>query len=163
MNGDVPEWDVLVDERGRVSFAHPAVARAYLRGKFAGKACVALFREVRQKRSDRQNRGFHAMVWPWLMAKPGWTIGRLKMFALGEVFGWIDLTHPLTGQVFTIPAETSTADLSVGQFCELIEGVLVMAAEQDGVVLVAPDEYRRAKEAEAKRLAREARKKEAAA
>lgn len=40
---DIPEFELTVDERGHVRFAHPAQAHAYLRGKFAGQVIVGQF------------------------------------------------------------------------------------------------------------------------
>ena len=157
MTADIPEWEILVDDTGRVSFAHPRPAHAYLRAKFAGQCIVAQFYEHRAKRSDRQSRGFHAMVKPWLLAEErrGWSIEALKLWCLGETFGYLELVHPLSGEVLRFPAEMHTSKLSVGQFSDLIERTLELAAEE-GVVLTAPDEYRRAKEAAAKKAARKA-------
>ena len=76
-----------------------------------------------------------------------------QMAALAELFSQM---------VIYLPAETSTARLSKAKFCTLIEGVLEMAAEQDGIYLDAPDQYRKAKQQEARRLARLAQKGQAA-
>lgn len=157
MTADIPEWEMLIDDTGRVAFAHPRPAHAYLRTKFAGQCIVAQFYEHRAKRSDRQSRGFHAMVTPWLLAEErrGWSIEALKLWCLGETFGYLEMVHPLTGEVLRFPAEMHTSKLTVGQFSELIERTLELAAEE-GVILVAPDEYRRAKEAAARKAAKKA-------
>ena len=55
MTADIPEFELTVDDRGHVRFAHPAQAHAYLRGKFAGQVIVGQFYPHREKRSDRQN------------------------------------------------------------------------------------------------------------
>jgi len=154
VTSDIPEWDLTVDTEGRVTFAHPGQAHAYLRRlrATAGEVIVGQFYEVRAKRSDRQNRAFHAMVTPWLQyhAKEGWTLGALKQFLLGRVFDWLEFVDPQTGEVTKVLAEPHTSTLSVGQFVELIDRTLELAAE-DGVLLVAPDEYTKAKEAARKR------------
>ena len=157
---DVPEFSMRLTEDGRVSFVHLAQARGYLRRLFrqCGEHIVGQFYEFQAQRSGRQNRAYHALCNEWLLHKPGWRIGALKLFGLGEVFGYLEVPHPVTGEVLLFPAETSTAKLSVGKFCQLIEWVLEAAAEKDGVVLQSPDEYRRAKEAAAKKAARAARK-----
>lgn len=162
-NSDLPEFDVTVDDQGRVRFAHQSQARAYLRAKFAGQCIVAQFYEHRAKRSDRQSRGFHAMVRPWLdcESRGGWSIEALKFYALGETFGYLEYVHPGTGEVYRIPAEMHTSKLSVGQFCLLMERTAELAAE-DGVVLVMPDEYRKAKEKAQRQAARAAQKGRAA-
>lgn len=160
MSADIPEFELTVDERGHVRFAHPAQAHAYLRGKFAGQVIVGQFYPHREKRNDRQNRGFHAMVAPWAKAE-GHRIDDLKDDLLEAVFGTIEVTSLVTGEVRKVLAEPHTSKLTVGQFSELIDRTLEIAAEQ-GVILVAPDEYRRAKEKERRRLERAAQKGRAA-
>ena len=160
MSADIPEFELTVDERGHVRFAHPAQAHAYLRGKFAGQAIVGQFYPHREKRNDRQNRGFHAMVAPWAKAE-GHRIDDLKDDLLEAVFGTLEVTSLVTGEVRKVLAEPHTSKLTVGQFSELIDRTLAIAAEQ-GVILVAPDEYRRAKEKERRRLERAAQKGRAA-
>lgn len=161
MPADIPQFEMTLAADGRVTFVHGPQARAYLRGLFktAGGLIVATFAEIRATRSLRQSRGFHAMVKPWLASESrgGWTIEALKLWALGEVFGYLEMTHPLTGEVLRFPAEPHTSKLSVGQFCELIDRTLELAAEE-GVWLQAPDEYRKAKAAEARKAEREARR-----
>lgn len=154
MTSDVPEWDLSVDEQGRLTFAHPAQAHAYLRGQLKGQHIVGQFYAHRAKRSQRQNKGFHAMVWPWAKAE-GHRIEDLKDDLLGVVFGYLEVTSLVTGEVKQVLAEPHTSTLSVGQFCELIDRTLEIAAEH-GVILFAPDEYRRAKAARDKQAARAA-------
>lgn len=160
MTADIPEFELTVDDRGHVRFAHPAQAHAYLRGKFAGQVIVGQFYPHREKRSDRQNRGFHAMVAPWAKAE-GHRIDDLKDDLLEEVFGTVETVSLVTGEVRQVLAEPHTSKLTVGQFCELVDRTLEIAAAQ-GVILVAPDEYRRTKEKERRRLERAAQKGQAA-
>ena len=157
-NADHPEWELLVDDTGRLTFAHPAQARAYLRAKFAGQCIVGQFYEHRSKRSDRQNRAGHALCWEWLRWREGWTLGALKLYALGGCFGYLEVVHPVTGEILLFPAKPHSSELTVEEFCKWIDWILQHAAEEDGVVLVAPDEYRRAREALARKAARETRK-----
>lgn len=149
---DIPEFDVIISPDGRVSFAHAAQARAYLRGKFAGQCIVAQFYEHRTKRSGAQNRGFHVLASAWAKER-GWRIEDLKQFLLARVFGWIEFADPLSGEVCKVLAEPHTSALTMGQFCELIETTLELAAE-DGVVLLAPDEFRRQRAALARKAER---------
>lgn len=148
-HADIPEWEVNIGDDGRVSFAHASQARAYLRGKFKGQCIVAQFYPHRVKRSQRQNDGFHAMISPWAKQE-GHEMVDLKADLLGHVFGYIETVSLITGEARETLAEPSTSRLTVGQFCELIERTLDIAAEA-GVILVAPDEYRRQREAKAKR------------
>jgi hypothetical protein len=154
VTSNVPEFDVLVNDDGTVKFAHAGQAHAWLR-QFAGQVIIGQFYEVRAKRTDRQNRAFHAMLTPWLVSRSvdGWTIEALKQFLLGRVFGFHEFVDPQTGEVIKVLAEPHTSKLSVQQFCDLIDRTLELAAE-DGVFLTAPDEYRRAKQAADRRLRR---------
>lgn len=151
MTSDVPEFEVNVDSLGRVSFAHPGQARAYLRAKFGGSCIVAQFYEHRDKRTDRQNRAFHACITPWAKER-GWEIDALKQFLLKRTFGVHEFTDPTTGEVIEVLAEPHTSKLSVRQFVDLVDRTLELAAE-DGVFLVIGDEYLKAK-AKAERQAR---------
>ena len=157
-HADVPEFEIQVDANGRPKFAHPALAYAYLR-RFAGTLIAGQFFEFRTKRSERQSRGYHAMVKPWLHgeARGGWSIEALKLWALGETFGYLEYTLPKSGEVFRFPAKPHTAQLTVGEFSELIERTLEFAIEED-VMLTPPDEYKRAKATAAKQAERDARK-----
>lgn len=158
MNGDIPEFDVSVAEDGRVSFVHAPQARAYLRRlrQAEGEHFICQIYPHRAKRSDRQNRGFHAMISPWAR-EGGHRIDDLKRDLLEAVFGTLEVTSAVTGEVRQVLAEPHTSKLTVGQFCELIDRTLELAAEQ-GVMLVAPDEYLKAKEAAAKQAARKAKR-----
>ena len=164
MSADIPEFELTVDERGHVRFAHPAQAHAYLRAKFAGQAIVAQFYEHRAKRSDRQNRAAHALIVQWIAqseALRGQSIEDVKQWLLSRAFGWHEIVDGTTGEVIKVLAEPHTSKLTVGQFCEFIELILNLAAE-DGVVLTPPDQYRTAKEKERRRLERAAQKGRAA-
>lgn len=156
---EIPEFEVLIDASGRVSFAHPGQARAWLRSKFAGQCIVAQFYEHGKKKTDRQSRGFHAMLQPW--AAQGHRIEDLKHDLLEAIFGTIEVTSPVTGEVKHVLAEPHTSTLTRRQYIQLIDQTLEIAAGC-GVLLMAPDEYRRAKEAEARKAARAASKGQAA-
>lgn len=152
MTSEVPEFELNVSTEGCLTFAHPGQAHAYLRGKFAGQCIVGQFYEHRAKRSGLQNRALHALASAWGRER-GWRIEDLKQFLLAKVFGWLEFIDPLTGEVYKVLAEPHTSTLKMGQFCELIEATLELAAE-DGVVLLAPDEFKRQKAALARREAR---------
>lgn len=160
---DIPEWEVTIDAEGRVAFAHPKQARAWLKHAHAGEVIVAQFYPHGTKRSGKQSRGFHAMVKPWLHSESrgGWSIETLKLWVLGEVFGYLEMTHPLTGEVLRFPAEPHTSTLTVGQFCELIDRTLELAADE-GVILTPPDEWKKLRERQAKKAAKAAEKGRAA-
>lgn len=151
MTSDIPEFEVLIDTQGRVSFAHPGQARGYLK-RFAGQCLVSQFYEHRTKRSERQNRAFHACITPWANGR-GWEIDALKQFLLKRTFGTHEFVDPITGEVIEVLAEPHTSKLSVGQFVRLIDRTLELAAE-DGYVLLIGDEYTKAKRAMERQAAR---------
>lgn len=155
MTNDIPEFEVSVDAQGRPRFAHPPQGYAYLK-RFAGQTIAGQFYEFRAKRSNRQNRAFHALISGWALAK-GWEIETMKQWLLSRAFGWLEIVDVETGEVLKVLAEPHTSKLNVSQFCLLIERTLELAA-YDGIVLMAPDEYRKAKQAAAKQAERAARK-----
>jgi hypothetical protein len=130
------------------------VRAAQLASRFPDTSVEVEIREFQEKRSDRQNRAFHAMVSPWAKER-GWRIEALKQFLLKQVFGVLEFTDPRTGEVHEVLAEPHTSKLKVSKFAELIEATLELAAE-DGLFLMAPDEYRRAKQAAARKAAKAA-------
>ena len=100
MVAEIPEFDVSVGEDGRVSFVHAPQARAYLRRlrQAEGEHLVLQIYPHRAKRSDRQNRAFHACITPWAKER-GWQVDTLKQFLLGETFGWLEFVHPVSAEV----------------------------------------------------------------
>ena len=143
-------------QQGRLHLDFRKQFDAYLR-QFEGYEVEVEVRRRREKRSLRQNAGFHAMVTPWVLSE-GYPIEDLKRDLLREVFGVLEVSvSPVDGKPREILAQPHTSDLSVREFCELIERTLEIAAGC-GVLLQAPDEYRKAKEALAKAEARKAKK-----
>lgn len=140
---------------GGIDYELPAkVRRLHVARRFGGRSVEVEIREFQAQRTARQNKGFHAMVTPWARER-GWGIEALKQFLLKEVFGVLEFVNPQTGEVVPVLAEPHTSTLTVAQFRELIERTLELAA-YDGVFLVAPDEYRRQREAAAKKALRRA-------
>jgi hypothetical protein len=115
--------------------------RAFVAKKFSGQEIVIEVRPRRQQRSQLQNAGFHAMIQPWAREE-GHAIDDLKLQLLTHVFGTKEVVNAITGEVVTMPKQLHTSTLTVGEFSELVEQTLIIAAEC-GVILVAPDEYRR--------------------
>ena len=152
-HADTPEFELNIDALGRVRFQHPKQAHAYLK-RYAGELIVGQFYPVRAKRSDRQNRAAHVLLLAWARER-GWAVDALKQFVLGRVFGWLEFPDPQSGEVLKVLAEPHSSTLSVGQFVEFIDQILVLAAE-DGVWLQAPDEYRKAMATVRKRAERKA-------
>jgi hypothetical protein len=143
----------FVTPEGKLLLDFPSAFKAFVR-KFAGDEVELEIRRKREKRSLRQNAAYHAMITPWCREE-GHAIDELKRDLLMEIFGTEEHTNPITGVVTLVPKEARTSHLSVTDFCQLIEETMRIAAEC-GYVLVAPDEYRKAKEQAQKKAARQA-------
>ena len=137
------------DKEGRIHLDYPKVQKAYCQARFAGQAVDVIVAPQGQRQSRLQSAGFHAMVQPWAREE-GHRIEDLKIDLLRAIFGEIDHTNPITGEVTKVLAEPHTSKLNRAQYSELIERTLEIAAEC-GFVLVAPNEYRKAKERKAKK------------
>ena len=135
---------------GRLILDFPAQFKAFVK-RFQGCEVELEIREKREKRSHAQNSGFHAMITPWCRDE-GHAIDELKRDLLREIFGTVEYTSPISGEVSLVPAKAHTSSLSVQEFCLLIEETMRIAAEC-GYVLVSPAEYKEAK-AEAEKAAR---------
>lgn len=141
----------VVTDTGDLEFEFKGQQRAYCLRHFGVGTCLDVeIREHREKRSDRQNKAMWALLNEWCKAADqGWRPDDLKDAVMGIVFGTIEITQPLTGVIVKTPARLRTSHLNVTDFCKVVEAILELAAEQD-VYLMAPDEFRRAKEAAAK-------------
>lgn len=154
-----------LDERGDLKFEFEAQQRAYCLKNYGAGACLDVdIREHREKRTDRQNRALWALLGEWCrLADQGWRPDDLKDVMLGKTFGTIERVMPLTGVIVMVNAEPHSSRLGVSKFCELIECILETAAmSEPSIYLMAPDEYRKAKEQALKMAAREQRKATAA-
>lgn len=130
-----------------LSLDRPEQFSRYVRAKLKGEDVELEIRKRRTKRSDRQNRAYHAMLTPWAMSE-GHHIEDLKDDCLREVFGEREVVNVITGEVKKVLKEPHTSTLTVAQFNELMERTVEIAADC-GVILELPDEYkaRKAKEA----------------
>jgi len=145
--------------RGDLRFEFQGQQRAFCLKSFGAGGCVDVeIREHREKRTDRQNRALWALLSEWCSkAHQGWYPDDLKDVMLARVFGTIERTQPLTGEIIRVPAEPHSSRLGVSKFCQLIEAILETAAmSEPSVYLMAPDEYRIAKEKARKLEARRA-------
>lgn len=140
------------DGKPRLDF--PSQFFAYVK-RFEGEEIEITVSKRKAQRTDRQNRALHAMLTPWAH-EAGYSLDELKRALMGEVFGWQTQRNPITGQDAQVPVRPHTSALNVADFCHLIDEALRIAAEC-GVILVAPDEYRKAKEAAAKQAVRTGR------
>lgn len=142
------------DEDGAIRLDFPQQQRGLCKARFAGECVEVEVRPQASKRSDRQNRALHALLHAWAMDS-GNDPEDLKRVMLGIAFGYLEKTMPVTGEIQTVLAKPHSSTLTVHEFCHLIEEVLRVAAEQ-GTWLAAPDEYRKAKEAAARKARRAA-------
>lgn len=148
MSSDTPTFLGFVDAAGSWKFDQPEQVRDWLKHLAGGigEEIEVTIAKRRQDRSSRQNRGFHAMISPWATGR-GWEIEALKQFLLKKVFGVLEFVDPTSGEVTEILAEPHTSKLTKAQFSELIERTLEIAIE-DGYRLLAPGEYRHARDYE---------------
>jgi hypothetical protein len=66
-----------VQADGALRYTLPATARrAIVAKRFAGEVVEVEIRGYHDRRSDRQNRGWHAMVTPWARER-GWALEEL--------------------------------------------------------------------------------------
>jgi len=143
MSTDPSVFIAVVDSDGGLQFEFPAVQRAYCRRMMAGQCVdvtIALHGHIKTR---LQEKGFHAMITPWAREE-GHRIDDLKRDILRHVFGEIEHTNPITGEMSMVLAEPHTSKLSRAKYSELIERTLEIAAEC-GVILTAPHEYREQK------------------
>jgi hypothetical protein len=143
-----------VDTDGTIRLDFPQQQRAWCKHKLAGECVEIEIRLQASKRSDRQNRALWALIGEWAKER-GHEPDDLKDVMLGIAFGHLEHVMPITGEIRQVLAKPHSSRLNVHEFCHLIEEVLRVAAE-DGVFLLAPDEYRKAKEAAERKAAKEA-------
>ena len=97
---------------GKLTLDFPMQFRAFVK-QFTGCEVELEIREKRQKRSDRQNAGFHAMITPWATAE-GHRIDDLKRDLLVDIFGEREHVNPITGGVLLVPREPHTMSIGSG-------------------------------------------------
>jgi hypothetical protein len=141
------------DKEGKVHLDFPTQQRAYCKAKFAEQCVDVIIAPAGHAKTRLQEAGFHAMISPWAKGE-GHRIDDLKRDLLRAVFGEQEHVNPITGEVTMVLRQPHTSKLNRAQYCELIERTLDIGAEC-GVVLIAPDEYRRMKEQQNKRKAKQ--------
>lgn len=149
MSRDAAVFVGTVTDDGKVKFDFPSQVVAYCKRKLAGQCVDVVIAPQGAHKTRLQESGFHAMITPWAREE-GHRIDDLKRDLLRAVFGEMEHTNPITGEVSMVLREPHTSKLNRAKYCELIERTLELGAEC-GVVLIAPDEYRRMKEQQAKR------------
>lgn len=157
-HSDIPDFTGYAHVGGKLDIDFPGQVKARLRA-LAGETGAAVrfwFVNANESKSRKQEKGFHAMVSPWARER-GWRIDDLKLFLLKKIFGTHDFVDFTTGEVFQTLAEPHTSKLTMRQYNDLIEGAMELAAEDD-FYLIAPSEWRKAKEAEQRKAAKQAAK-----
>ena len=139
---------------GKLLLDFPHQFKAFVK-QFTGCEVEIEIREKRQKRSHAQNAGFHSMITPWCRDE-GHAVDELKRDLLREIFGTVEYTSPINGEVSLVPAKAHTSKLTVQEFCLLIEETMRIAAEC-GYILVSPEEYKQAKAEAEKQAAKKAK------
>lgn len=153
MSQDTAVFVGRVDADGRIAFDFPSQRIAYCKRRFAGQCVDVIIAPHGHAKTRLQEAGFHAMIAPWARQE-GHRIDDLKRDLLRAIFGEQEHTNPITGEITMVLREPHTSNLNRAKYCELIERTLDIGAEC-GVVLIAPDEYRRLKEQDQKRKARQ--------
>lgn len=129
-----------VDADGTIRLDLPRTrVQALCRARFATERVDVEIRRRKSKRTDRQNRALHA-AWKGWADFLGYDVDELKREVLGQVFGTVEITSPITGRVEHVPVEPHTSKLDTAQFAELMDRAVEIAA-RTGYVLLLPDEY----------------------
>ena len=128
----------FVDEHGKLTLDSPQAFKAFY-SRMKGEEVEVEIRKRRTKRSDVQNRAFHACITPWAHEE-GHNIEDLKRDILAAVFGELEVVNAITGEVKKVLAEPHTSKLDTVKFSILMERTVELAAGC-GVILQLPDEY----------------------
>lgn len=148
----MPAFLGFVRDDGTLTLDTPAAFKAFYR-RFAGDEIELEVRKRRTKRSDRQNAAFWAAITPWAH-ELGYEPNELKTELMALLWGYDEVSSPLTGELRIVPHKARSSRLTTQEFCELMEFAAVKAAET-GYVLLLGEEYKAAK-AEAAKKARAA-------
>ena len=154
MSIDPAVFPAQCDSEGRIRVDFPAQQRAFCKRLYAGQCVDVIIAPPGHEKTRLQENGFHAMIQPWAKSE-GHRIDDLKRDILRHVFGEQEHANPITGEIAMVLREPHTSKLSRAKYSELIERTLEIGAEC-GVLLQAPDEYRKAKEAAQKKARRAA-------
>jgi hypothetical protein len=127
-------------EEGRIVFDLPAQVTAYCRARFAGARVDVEIRLRKDKRSDRQNRAFHAALARWSEHIGHYPVEKIKDELLGLQWGYIVAQSPITGEITKRLVKPHTSRLNTAEFAELFDLAAIEAAKT-GHVMVMPDEF----------------------
>lgn len=135
---------VVTDDGKKLLLDYPQDFKTHY-AQFAGDEVEVEVRKHRAKRSLKQNRWMHSFLRP-LADHLGYTVEELKLVGMVAVFG----THAVMGQ--TVPVKAHTSQLTTQEMVDLCEWFVQVAAEHDLVILY-PDEFKRARAKAAKHAA----------
>lgn len=113
---------------------------ALCRARFAGQRVEVEIRLRKSQRSTRANRLFWALLTPWAK-ELGYTPEELKDELLGLLWGWEERKSPLDGSPRYVPKRARSSKLNTADFAELID-FMVMKAAETGYVMTLPDDLR---------------------
>lgn len=154
MSQDPAVFTGTVGADGAIRLDHAGQQRAYCKAKLAGQCVDVIIAPAGAMKTRLQEAGYHAMIQPWAKSE-GHRVDDLKRDLLRAIFGEREHTNPITGEITMVLREPHTSTLNRAKYIELIDRTLEIAAEC-GVLLEAPNEYRRRKEQEAKKKAKAA-------
>ena len=138
------------DDAGKFTLDYPRAFTAYV-SRFKGEEVTIEVYKRRTKRSDKQNRAWHAALTPWADFL-GYDIEELKDELLGIVFGYHEVTSPVSGEVRQVLAEPHSSRLDTQKFALLMERTVEIAAGT-GFVIELPDEWKQRRPRERRRAA----------
>lgn len=134
---DVTPSFVGVVQDGKVHLDSPKQFAAYAK-RFEGDEIEVEIRKRRKKRSDVQNRYWHGVVIPLLAEHTGYTRDEMHEALKAKFLGSEDLALGLV-------RIGSTTKLSTEKFADLVDQVVLWAAESLGVIIPLPDKNYRQK------------------
>jgi hypothetical protein len=137
----VPVWIGLVDASSGKLLWDDAEGLTQHVAQFKGEEIEATIQKRRKKRSDRQNRAFHAALTRWADDKRH-DVEQLKDDLLALRWGYIVRQNILTGEIVKSLVKPHTSDLSTSEFAELFD-LAAEEAAKDGHVMQFPDEFKR--------------------
>jgi hypothetical protein len=99
------------------------------------KACRRPF-----KRTSKQNAYLHAEPFPKLAKAWGESVERVKLICMGQFWGF-EPTRVKGIQMF-LPVKSHTSDMTVAETATFIDWLIPWAAEEHGVEIHTPDEWK---------------------
>ena len=108
----------------------------------AGRDPVSICKTSRRpfKRTKKQNAYWHAEPFLKLAKKWGMSVNHAKLTCMGEFWGWQTVTvGPLTVE---LPVKVHTSDMTVEEGTVFLDWLIPWAAQEHGVAIHTPDEWK---------------------